>query len=133
MQTSTSQPTKSRRRRLRLPRPELLIGGGTVAALALCALLAPRLAPFDPLDQKLIFQGGTLVRPPYAPGTQGMPLGSDSLGRDLLSRLIYGARYTLAFCGVSALLRVGIAAMLGMLGGWYDRAGRALDVLTGAW
>lgn len=120
-------------RRLRPPRAELLVGGALVALIVLCAVAAPLLAPFDPLDQRLIFVDGTLLRPPYPPGSQGMLLGSDSLGRDLLSRLIYGARYTLAFCGISALLRVGIAAALGMLGGWYERAGRALDVLAGAW
>lgn len=126
-------PTARRtRRRLRLPRIELLLGGGVVAAIILCALLAPVIAPFDPNEQQLIFAGGALVRPPYPPGTQGMILGSDSLGRDLLSRLIYGARYTLAFCGVSALLRVAIAASLGMLAGWYAGAGRAVDVLGGA-
>jgi len=127
-----SSPT-SRRRRLRLPRVQLLIGGAIVAAILLCALLAPWIAPFDPAEQRLIFRGGTLVPPPYAPGVQGMLLGSDNLGRDLLSRLIFGARYTLIFCGVAAVLRVGIAAMLGMLSGWYGRAGRAVDVLTGAW
>jgi peptide/nickel transport system permease protein len=120
-------------RRLRLPRAELLIGGALVGLIALCAVAAPLLAPFDPLEQQLIFAGGTLVPPPYPPGTEGMLLGSDPLGRDLLSRLIYGARYTLAFCGISALLRVLFAAALGMLGGWYGRAGRTLDVLTGAW
>lgn len=132
MRNRPAAPTARPRRRLRAPRPELLVGGGVVAAIALCALLAPLIAPFDPNEQQLIFEGGTLVRPPYPPGTQGMLLGSDSLGRDLLSRLIFGARYTLIFCGVSALLRVAIAALLGMLAGWYGWAGRALDVLGGA-
>ncbi|MBX0327261.1 ABC transporter permease [Oscillochloris sp. ZM17-4] len=116
-----------------LRRPELLIGGALVALMAICAVAAPLLAPFDPIKPVVLFDGADIVRAPYPPGTAGMLLGSDSLRRDLLSRLIYGTRYTLLFCGVAAMLRVALAAGLGMLAGWYAGASRLLDVLAGAW
>lgn len=114
-------------------RPELLIGAAVVLLLAVCAAAAPLLAPFDPVQPVVLFEGGDMVRAPYPPGTGGMPLGSDGLRRDILSRLIFGSRYTLLFCGVAAVLRVGLAAGLGMLAGWYSWASRLLDVLAGAW
>jgi peptide/nickel transport system permease protein len=86
-----------------------------VLALVLMAVLAPLLAPQDPL------QGMTLkrLRPP---GTEGHPLGTDELGRDMLSRLIYGARISL-FMGivpVFAALAIGgaIGVLAGYVGGW---------------
>jgi ABC-type dipeptide/oligopeptide/nickel transport system permease subunit len=120
-------------RRLRWPRAELLIGGGLVSLLAICAVAAPLIAPFDPIAPVMLFSGASTVRAPYPPGTAGMILGSDSLRRDLFSRLIYGSRYTLLFCGIAALLRVALAGGLGMLAGWYGRASRLLDLLAGAW
>jgi peptide/nickel transport system permease protein len=111
----------------------LLIGGVLLATLVCCAAAAPLLAPHDPLEVIVRFSGRDLVRAPYPPGTPGMPLGSDSLRRDLLSRLLYGSRYTLLFCGVAALLRVAIGVLLGMLGGWYQRANRVVEVLISAW
>jgi peptide/nickel transport system permease protein len=111
----------------------LLIGGLLLAALVCCAVAAPLLAPHDPLEVVVRFSGSNMVRAPYPPGTPGMPLGSDTLRRDMLSRLLYGSRYTLLFCGVAALLRVAIGVLLGMLGGWYPRASRVVDVLISAW
>jgi ABC-type dipeptide/oligopeptide/nickel transport system permease subunit len=111
----------------------LLIGGLMVMALVICALAAPLLAPFDPIAPVVRFVAGKIVPAPYPPGTQGMILGSDTLRRDLLSRLIYGSRYTLLFCGVAALVRVAIGGLLGMLAGWYPRASRLIDVIVSAW
>jgi ABC-type dipeptide/oligopeptide/nickel transport system permease subunit len=111
----------------------LIIGALMVLAIVLCAAAAPLIAPFDPYDAKVFFNEGRMVRMPYPPGAFGMLLGSDTTGRDLLSRLLYGSRFTLLFCGVAALLRVLLGGLLGMLAGWYDRAGRAIDVLISAW
>jgi peptide/nickel transport system permease protein len=130
------RPLLNSRRRLAvvsLLNVPLLIGGLLLVALVCCAVAAPLLAPYDPLEVLVRFSGPDLARAPYPPGTPGMPLGSDSLRRDMLSRLLYGSRYTLLFCGVAALLRVAIGVALGMLGGWYRRASRAVDVLVGAW
>src|SRR5215211_4046279 len=86
----------------------LLLGALIVGALLLGALAAPLLAPHNPLDTIMRFVGRDPAPAPYPPGTPGLPLGSDTLRRDMLSRLIYGSRYTLLFCGVAALLRVAL-------------------------
>jgi len=111
----------------------LILGGVLAGLIVICAIAAPLIAPFDPYDTHVFFDEGRMVPMPYPPGAHGMLLGSDSAGRDLLSRLIYGGRYTLLFCGVAALLRVLLAVVLGMLAGWYNRASQAFDVLGSAW
>ena len=127
-------PALARRLRTTVSRinPPLLVGGLLIAALLVCALAAPLIAPHDPLATLLRESAGNIPAP-YPPGTPGMPLGSDTLWRDMLSRLIYGSRYTLLFCGVAATLRVAIGALLGMLAGWYRRASRPIDLLVSAW
>jgi ABC-type dipeptide/oligopeptide/nickel transport system permease subunit len=128
------QPLFQRARRMatRLNAP-LIVGALLVAMIVIGSLAAPLIAPFDPYIPKLIFNEGRMARMPYPPGAYGMPLGSDSTGRDLLSRLLYGGRFTLLFCGVASLMRVLLGALLGMLAGWYDRAARLVDVLVSAW
>jgi peptide/nickel transport system permease protein len=111
----------------------LILGGLLAGLIVICVVAAPLIAPFDPYDAKVFFVGGRMARMPYPPGAYGMLLGSDTAGRDLLSRLIYGSRYTLLFCGVAALLRVLLAVLLGMLAGWYNRASQLFDVLVSAW
>src|SRR5262245_19483213 len=84
----------------------LLAGALLVGAFAGGALLAPVLAPFDPYSVPDRLEA-TSLRPPGAP----FPLGTDLLGRDLLSRILYGGR-------VSLLVGVGVevaAALLGTL------------------
>lgn len=71
-------------------------------ALALAAALAPQLMPRDPLAQDL---GAILAKP-----TAGHPLGTDDLGRDVLARIVYGARLSLT----ASLMAVAIAAALGV-------------------
>jgi peptide/nickel transport system permease protein len=86
-----------------------------VALIVLVAVLSPQLAPYDPGAQSL---GGRLL-PPLSTGTDGLLhlLGTDQLGRDILSRLIYGARISL-MVGVSASL------LAGTLGGcWFAATG----------
>ncbi len=94
-----------------------LIIGAVVLSFALAlALLAPLLAPFDPYHQDLTLR----LRKPvwYVSGTWEHPLGTDNLGRDYLSRMIYGARISLLI-GFSAMAISGlIGATLGMLGGY---------------
>ena len=102
----------------RFRRDPVAVGAAVVIiALILIALLAPYIAPQDP------YRGMTLrrLRPP---GTEGFPLGTDELGRDMLSRLIYGARLSL-FMGVTPVLfalvigsMIGITA--GYVGGWVN-------------
>lgn len=108
----------------------LLLGGILALALIICAVAAPFLALHDPL-QPIPPEAVNGKPPPYPPGTPGLPLGSDILGRDMVSRLLYAARYTLLFAGTGALARLLIGITLGMLAGWYPRAGKPVAVLLG--
>ena len=94
----------------------LLGGGGMVALVVVAALLAPWLAPFDPDEQRLELR---LQGPSFA-----HPLGLDELGRDVLSRLLVGARVSMAV-GCTVVLLAGtlgtlIGAVAGQLGGVAD-------------
>lgn len=120
-----------RLRAIRLNIP-LLAGGLLVVALLVCALAAPVIAPFDPLEQIIRTAGRDLAPAPYPPGSYGMLLGSDTLRRDVFSRLVYGSRYTLVFCGISACLRVVFGVALGMLAGWYRRLSGPIEIVAGA-
>jgi ABC-type dipeptide/oligopeptide/nickel transport system permease subunit len=122
--------TASMAARLRLPHaarvaPSLRVGGLITLALLLTALLAPALAPYAP-DQ--IGAGARLTAPSLA-----HPFGTDALGRDLLSRVIYGARAAVVLAGigvgVAAFFGVGLGLAAGFFGGWPDRAlSRATEV-----
>lgn len=99
----------------RMALPALIV----LALVVLCAVLASVLSPFDPNAQDLL----TRLSPPQWTG--GHLLGTDNLGRDVLSRLIYGARISL-FVGLAVALISGtIGALVGIVagyrGGWADR------------
>lgn len=95
--------------------PVAVIAALVVLGLILMAIFAPWLAPHDP------FQGMALRRL-KPPGTEGFPLGTDELGRDMLSRLIFGARISLfmgivpVFCALFIGASIGIVS--GYAGGW---------------
>ena len=97
--------------------PKVVVGGGFVALLIVVALTAPLLSPRDPLEQDLILG----VTPPhgFAGAEPGYWLGTDDLGRDVLSRAIYGSRVALAVAFVAATLAAILGATLGLLAGWY--------------
>ena len=98
-----------------------LCGAVLVAAICLAALGAPMLAPHDPVEQYA--DGLSAEGAPLPPGGR-FPLGTDEVGRDVLSRLVYGARSSLEFsvaasAAVTVLgLAFGITA--GYYGGWFD-------------
>lgn len=95
----------------------LLIGGLLLAIIVLAALLAPWIAPHDPYAQDLTYRNTPPVW--YAKGTWNHALGTDQMGRDYLSRLIYGARISLLI-GVSVALLSGlIGTSLGMAAGYF--------------
>lgn len=103
---------------LRLRRNPLAIAGLVlVLALVLAAALAPWIAPHDPIAQDL----GNRLRPP---GTPGHWLGTDDFGRDILSRILYGARITLQIVALVALtapvLGLLVGTVAGYFGGWVD-------------
>ncbi|MEO0937723.1 MAG: ABC transporter permease [Pseudomonadota bacterium] len=93
--------------------------------LLLAALLAPLLAPFDPLKQSLISR----LRPPigFERFRDGFLLGTDELGRDVLSRTLYGLRLTLGLALLGACIGLLIGGTLGLLAGL--RRGWTEDVI----
>ena len=97
--------------------PLAMVGLGILLALLLIAAFAPVLAPHDPLTQDLLNRLKPL-------GTSDHILGTDSLGRDILSRLIYGARVTLYIVTLVALIAPIAGLMMGTIagyvGGWTD-------------
>ena len=95
----------------------LWLSAGWLVFLVLIALFAPWIAPKDPLEQDL-FAG---QMPPFwvQGAVPGYYLGTDSLGRDVLSRMIYGARIALIVAVVSGVLTCMIGATLGLLAGFY--------------
>jgi len=123
-------PDARGRRRVSLD-PRAVAGGTIVAILFLTALLAPLLAPHNPLAQDLLF---TQLPPSWAPGGEpGFLFGTDSLGRDILSRLIYGARIAVIVALVAASLACLIGSLLGLAAGffrgWVDQiVSRLIDV-----
>jgi|TARA_B100000315_G_scaffold206279_1_gene200564 peptide/nickel transport system permease protein len=108
----------------------VVVGGCIILLVALTAGFAPWLAPNDPAEQDLL---ATLLPPFWIEGADPrFPLGSDSLGRCVLSQLIYGTRVavyvaTLAATGAMILGSV-LALVAGYFGGWVDwLIGRAVD------
>src|SRR5580658_5397779 len=87
-----------------------------LAAFVLTAIGAPVLAPHDPLRQSLLLR----LRPPgTAMPTGFFLLGTDDLGRDLLSRIIYGAQASLAVALLSVSVSLVVGTLLGLLAGWF--------------
>jgi len=95
-----------------------LVGLGIVLALVLAAVLAPALAPYSPFGQNLAAR----LRPPSPEHW----LGTDELGRDILSRLLHGARVTLLIVGLVVVivgpLGLAVGTVAGYAGGWLDAA-----------
>jgi peptide/nickel transport system permease protein len=128
---ATIEPLGKQRRRTdgllwRLTRNRMLLfWGGVLLALVLMAIFAPVIAPYDPIKQSR-----DLLKPP----SRTYPFGTDELGRDVLSRIIFGARISLTV----GLIAVGIAGSVGtvvglvsgFLGGLVDAITmRIIDVL----
>lgn len=100
-----------------LRHPGLIAGGTILLVLLMMGLAAPWIAPHDPYAQNL---SARLIDPIWhAGGTWEHPLGTDHLGRDYLTRLIYGVRISLLI-GVTAMLISGfIGTVLGLVAGYF--------------
>ena len=96
-------------------RPSALFGLTVVSAVLICAIAAPLLAPFSPNEQ--LFDGLTLEGAPIPPDATYL-LGTDTLGRDLFSRLLYGARTSLIIGLVANGTAVAIGLFVGMTAGY---------------
>jgi peptide/nickel transport system permease protein len=102
-----------------------LFGMLVVLVVMLAALAAPLVAPFDPLEQDI----GQRLREPGWQDAQGRvhPLGTDHLGRDILSRIIFGSRIAL-LVGLAAVVISGVLGMIiGLVAGYFG--GRMDDFL----
>jgi peptide/nickel transport system permease protein len=106
-------PVAVRARRRRVPVVSLTI----VLIFVLVALLAPLLSPSDPYEQSLRLR----FRPPVweERGSWAHPLGTDRLGRDMLTRIIYGSRVSLAVGALAVLLAASVGAAVGLVAGYY--------------
>ncbi len=103
-----------------------LFGLGVMGVFIFMGIFAPLLAPYDPLQQELIEK--------FRPPSFDHPMGQDQLGRDILSRIIYGARVSLT-AGIAAVVfatTIGavVGVVAGYVGGWVDSSFmRVMDVL----
>jgi peptide/nickel transport system permease protein len=109
----------------------VLIALGLILCLGFCAAFASLIAPHDPSEQNLV---STLLPPAWAiGGDETFPLGTDSLGRCVLSRLIYGARTAMTVAVFASLGAMVIGSILAHVSGYFGGAidwiiGRAVDV-----
>ncbi|EKS72469.1 binding-protein-dependent transport system inner membrane protein [Burkholderia sp. SJ98] len=87
------------------------LGIGLLALIVFVAVFAPWIAPYDPLQQHINFR----LDPPSA----HFWLGTDSFGRDVLSRLIFGARISLLVSFVAILIAMSVGSALGILAGYF--------------
>jgi peptide/nickel transport system permease protein len=95
--------------------PTALLGAFLVVVFAIAAIFAPLIAPYAPLDQNL----GLLKAGGIPPGPSADHLfGVDLLGRDLFSRIVYGARYSLLIGVVSVSIGLAIGLVLGSIAGY---------------
>ena len=105
----------------------VVLGGGFILLLLFAAIFAFWLSPFDPLEQDLLFATTPPMQEP------GHYLGTDSLGRDVLSRLIYACRIALTVAFAASILACLLGTVLGLLagylGGWWDMViSRLIDI-----
>lgn len=119
-----NQPLKKRKKESMLKQvghrlvrnPTAMIGVGIIVIILLCSIFAPLLAPYDPnaMDYTALKAGPSAAH----------PFGCDQLGRDILSRILYGGRYSLALGFICAIIGLILGTFFGCLVGY---AGGAVD------
>lgn len=97
--------------------PRAVFGLFVLSVLTVTALTAPWLAPHDPLEQDLLYS----FLPPtwYPQGESGYLLGTDNLGRDIISRTVYGTRIALVVAVIAASLACLLGTVLGLCAGFF--------------
>ncbi len=120
----SSDEIPERRVRLRhvLFNVPLLFGGLIVLALFIGVLFGPVLAPENPYLQGrrvLEYRDGAFYSPPFPPSPE-YPMGTDELGRDTLSMLLYGTRNTLVAAAFITMARLALGLVMGGLAGWNE-------------
>lgn len=116
-----------RRMRRRRRRP-LIVGLAVLVLIVSAAVFAPVVSPHDPLQPNIYRR----LQPPFwlEGGNMEHPLGTDALGRDVLSRMIYGARTSLTVGVLSVLAGGAVGVMLGLLAGYAPVADAVLGRLA---
>ncbi|BBO60470.1 ABC transporter permease subunit [Mycoavidus sp. B2-EB] len=96
-----------------------VLAGALLIALMLTAIFAPVLAPYDPIEQ---YRDAIRVPPAWQEnGSWRFILGTDQAGRDILSRLIYGARLSFWIGSISVLLALSLGTVLGLCAAFFQR------------
>lgn len=90
--------------------PRAMTGAAFIALFAICAMFAPWIAPYDPIETRIM---ETLAAPSLS-----HPFGTDELGRDILSRIIYGSRISLSVGFISVGVAATIGGLLGLIAGF---------------
>src|SRR5919108_5223153 len=117
IELALAAPSGTARLRRVLGHRSFVIAGAVLATIVLLAIAAPLVAPYDPYAQDL---ANRLIPPAFMDGgSWAHPLGTDGLGRDYLSRVIYGARVSLMIGVLTALLSGLIGAVLGVTAGYF--------------
>src|SRR5579859_2305151 len=98
--------------------PRLVLGGGLVGMLLLVAIFAPLLTPYDPIV-------GDVSDGLQAPSAAHW-LGTDDLGRDVMARVLFGARLSLSVAAISVSIGLGVGVSVGLIAGY---TGGAVDLL----
>ena len=113
MLPGSEAPALPRQRGRRWP----VVSIGIIVGFVLVALLAPLLSPADPYEQALRLR----FRPPVwqERGSWAHPLGTDRLGRDMLSRIVWGSRVSLAAGVITVLVASAFGAAVGLVAGYY--------------
>ena len=100
----------------------ILLGGSIVSIITVIAILAPYIAPYSPTDMQLS-QRFEFWSPEHL-------FGTDKYGRDVLSRVVYGARYSLYIGFLSVLISASVGVVLGLLAGYYEATQSAIMRVT---
>ena len=100
-----------------------LVGGVLLLVVVLAAVAAPLLAPYPPDEVHF-------TTPFQVPRTVGFALGTDDLGRDILSRILYGTRASLEVGVLAVGLALLVGVPLGLLAGWWSRLDAVVSRLT---
>lgn len=122
--TSIVKPRKKRRFRITISHAAAVVGVLMIASLVFMAIFAEQLAPFDPTER---------VATPFQPPSEAHRLGTNDIGQDILSELIYGARVSLLIGVTAALVTMIIGTIVGLAAGYYPRLGsilmRGVDII----
>ncbi len=110
-----SDSSRFRKQLTLLSQPKIFMGSSIIALLLVAGLFAPLIAPFDPNQQNLDI---AMVAPQWLSGPH--VLGTDPLGRDVLSRIVYGARVSLIIGIAVALLSGVVGIVLGSISGYFS-------------